>query len=259
MRFPLRLTADLAKAKIVRMGRAGAARPMILRVTAPADAGEEGSSTSITNSAADEAILSQVKASGAPIVWIGGSVDPLAYDGVGHLTRQIADLAKTVFLETDGVLLRRRIFSFRPVAHTFLTVQLNGTEGFHDRHAQREGIYRAAIEGIRAARLSGFMICAKTAMFDDTDACELEGLRKTIEELELDGWVVTRGAGVAESVAIRKTIEASRKMSGGRWAAFSKMVEASEQMAGATTPAAGRILPGEEQGEESFEQEVRVP
>jgi hypothetical protein len=171
----------------------------------------------------------------------------------------MADLGRTVFVETEGVLLRRRIFSFRPGPHLFLAVRLNGAERFHDRHAEREGVYRAAMEGIRAARLSGFLICAKTTVFEDTDPQDFEALGKMIGTLGLDGWVVTRAPGASRSDAMEKMMEAAREMSGRRCAAFSKLVEAAEEMANVRLPVIAGVSFGEEPHEEAIEQEVRVP
>lgn len=259
MRFPLRLTAELAKAKMVGMGPGSVKRPIIFRVAVPADAGEESSTSPSTNSATDEEILKQVQASGAPIVWIGGTGEPLAYSGVGHLTRRIADLGLTVFVETDGVLLRRKIFSFRPVPRIFLTVQLNGIESYHDRHAGQMGTYRAAIEGIRAARLSGFMICAKTTVFEDTDLPDISELKRSIDSLALDGWMVTLGAGVSEGASLGKKLEAAWNICGGRWAAFSRLVKAAEEIRPVPLPMSAGNAVGEGAREGAYEQEVRVP
>jgi sulfatase maturation enzyme AslB (radical SAM superfamily) len=260
MRFPLRLTAELAKAKIFRMGRgsAGAAK-VILRVNVPADASEEGSSASSENSKIDDEIVERVRTSGAPIVWIGGAAEPLAYSGVGHLTRRIADLGRTVFVETNGVLLRRRIFSFRPVPKVFLAVQLNGTERSHDVRAGKNGTFRMALEGIRAAQLSGFLVCAKTTVFEDTGLGDVSELKKHIDALGLDGWMVTRAAGITQNAAAEKVLGAARVMSGRSWAAFSRLVEETEEVASALSRVNAGILAGDGQREEAFEQEVRVP
>jgi MoaA/NifB/PqqE/SkfB family radical SAM enzyme len=259
MRFPLRLTAELAKAKIVRMVRGSATRPIILRVGIPVDVSEESPASPTTNSTADDEILKQLRSSDAPIVWIGGEAEPLAYSGVGHLTRQIADLNRTVFVETDGVLLRRRVFSFRPVPRVFLTVRLNGTESSHDRRAGRPGVYRGAIEGIRAARLSGFMICLKTTVFEDTDLQDLSEFRKSIGHLGLDGWVVTPAVGRFQNAASEKKLQAVREMSRGKWAAFSRLVEASEAGKHVYSAVNTESIESEQPREEAYEQEVRVP
>jgi MoaA/NifB/PqqE/SkfB family radical SAM enzyme len=258
MRFPLRLTAELLKAQIVGMGRGNSGATRILRVGVPADASEESATSPSTNSAADEEILRQVKASSAPIVWIGGGAEPLADSGVGHLTRRIADLGRTVFVETDGVLLRRRIFSFRPVPGMYLTVRLAGTEAFHDRHENRAGVYRAAIEGIRAARLSGFLICAKTTVLEDTDLKEMAALKKLINELELDGWVVTQAAKAAPDSAIEETLAGTREMIGRRWAKFSRMVEESEASHAAEEAMESDFAADLAEAKESYEQEARL-
>jgi hypothetical protein len=53
----------------------------------------------------------------------------------------------------------------------------------------RAGAYRAAIEGIRAAQLSGFLICAKVEMCAKQSA-EFAELCAELESLDLDGMLI---------------------------------------------------------------------
>jgi hypothetical protein len=221
MQVPLRLTAEIFKAKMARMIRGDAGASLILHLRAPVSADSEDGAVLAQE---ENAILARVQASASPVAWFGAS-EPLLYSGLGHLARRIVDLGRTVFVETDGVLLRRHVFSFRPVAQLFLVVQLNGTESAHDRRAGREGLWRTAMEGIRAARLSGFMVCAKTKIFENTTLEEIRKLRTVTEELDLDGWVITCGE---QTDAVRKMVVESRETAGRSWGNFSRMVELSE-------------------------------
>jgi len=252
MQVPLRLTAEIFKTKMARMLRGDAAASPILRLRAPVSADSEDGAVLAQE---ENAILARVQASVSPIAWFGGS-EPLLYSGLGHLARRIVDLGRTVFVETDGVLLRKHVFSFRPVAQLFLVVQLNGMESTHDRRAGRAGLWRTAMEGIRAARLSGFMVCAKTKVFEDTTLEEIRKLREATQELDLDGWVITSGV---QTDAVAKIVMESREIVGRSWADFSRMVELSEAellTQGEDTDA--DVFSGEEPQEE-VEEGVRVP
>src|SRR4029077_5407476 len=69
-------------------------------------------------SSRDSQALSRVRASSAPIVWIGGDA-PLQHARIGHLAREIVNCGRTVFVEMDETLLRRRIHEFRPVSRLY--------------------------------------------------------------------------------------------------------------------------------------------
>src|SRR5262249_41200769 len=91
----------------------------------------------------------------APVLWIGGS-QPLDHAEVGRVAFALNARGRNVFVHTDGQQLRQRIHEFRPDARLFLTVELFGREAFHDRSAGKSGAFQRAMEGIRAAKLSGF-------------------------------------------------------------------------------------------------------
>lgn len=121
------------------------------------------------------------------IVWIGGS-EPLGHPGIGHLTRLIAQGRHFTFVETDANLLRQRIHEFQPLPRFYFVVPFLGSEAEHDRRSGRSGAYRAAIEGIRAAQLSGFFICGKLE-YDPAEASAK--LPAELAALDLDGWMTT--------------------------------------------------------------------
>jgi hypothetical protein len=252
MQVPLRLTAEIFKAKMARMVRGDAGASPILRLRAPVSADSEDEAVLTQD---ENAIIARVQASASPIAWFGGN-EPLLYSGMGHLARRIVDLGRTVFVETNGILLRRHVFSFRPVEQLFLVVELNGPESVHDRRAGRADLWRTAMEGIRAARLSGFMVCVRTKIFEDTTLEEIRGLREVAAQLDLDGWVITAGA---RTDAIEKMVAESREMAGRSWGNFSRMVELSEaEFVPEGDDADGALFPGEEPQEE-VEEGVRVP
>jgi hypothetical protein len=254
MRFPLRLTAEIIKARIGRMARGGPADPLVLRVLPPATDLEAGS----TLPPADETVLAYVQARTSPVVWFGGD-RTFEYSGMGHLARRVIDLGRTVFVETDGALLRRCIFSFRPVAQLFLAVQLDGLESSHDRRAAKPGLYRAAMEGIQAARLSGFMICVVTRIHEDTELQEIAELQKAIAELDLDGWVLTAAPQEAMSPVLDEQLLRARPMAGRAWANFSRLVEATEPLPVSQKTAAGGAVTDSESGDEACQEGVHVP
>src|SRR5713226_44033 len=142
MRFPLRLTADLLMARLARKLRLAHGACFIQFVDA-AEILHPDSSHPVSHEKIRDIIGSR-----SPVVWIRGS-EPLYHPGIAHLVRAITQNGHFVFLETDGALLRRRIHEFQPVSRLFLTVRL-------DPVRLEAGPPPLAVEGIRAARLSGF-------------------------------------------------------------------------------------------------------
>jgi len=125
------------------------------------------------------------------IVWIGGS-EPLDHPGIGHLARLFVQSGHFLFLETSAVALRQRIHEFQPSSRLYLVVRFLGSEAVHDRRMGRAGAFRAALEGIRAAQLSGFLICAKVDISPE-DVREVLPLCYDLDGLDFDGIIPAAG------------------------------------------------------------------
>src|SRR6267378_5412853 len=179
MRFPLRLTADLALARFAPKSRPAQGAGLVQFVDA-AEILHHGSSYPVSHER-----IREINCGRSPVVWIGGS-EPLQHPGISHLVRAVTQTGHFVFLETDGTLLRRRIHEFQPVSRLFLTVRLEPVyleparvETDEPRRASsglQPGTSELAVEGIRAARLSGFSICIHVRVSPETeisDAAEL--------------------------------------------------------------------------------------
>jgi molybdenum cofactor biosynthesis enzyme MoaA len=242
MRFPLPLTADLAIGLATKAVR-GANHPRLILHLAPfarSAASSETLAQALQASASDWQLLSSdfcldvVQRSSAPVVWIGGG-EPLLHPEIGRLARRIVDTSRHVFVQTDGALLRRRIHEFRPVSRLILTVQFEGFGQVHDRRARREGAFREAVDGIRAAKLSGFLVCAYIAAHSDAGLAELEQLRHYLEARDVDGFVVMPANGSPQAVSqqkesepLRKRLHAARaQVRSRRWRLFSRLLESS--------------------------------
>jgi organic radical activating enzyme len=242
MRFPLRLTADLALGLATRILRGAPRHHLILHLslvpgtTSPERSGDDSPRSSVSDLqllSSDDS-LDAVRRSSAPVVWIGGA-EPLLHPEIGRLARRIADTNRHVFVQTNGALLRRRLHEFRPVSRLFLTVQFEGFEQRHDRRARREGAYRDAVEGIRAAKLSGFLVCAQVVLHADMELAEFDQLRVYFEARDVDGFVVTLAnsfskamAGETESPALQRKLRAARdQIRSRRWRLFSQLLESS--------------------------------
>jgi len=231
MRFPPRLLWNLARVclaqKLFGVARYSWALRLDLsqlrgraEVTPP-----HGVNSSANISSRDSQALSQVRASSAPVVWIGGD-SPLQHARIGHLAREIVNCGRTVFVEMDSTLLRRRIHEFRPVARLFLVLPLNGLEGAHDSRVQNTGNFRATMEALRTATFSGFHICIETTIFPDCSRNELLELAKFISTLDVDGWIHKRHPAAANEATISKALQSARELIPSRhWRSFSALLD----------------------------------
>jgi hypothetical protein len=218
MRFPPRLKWDLATVRIAQKFFGAKRRPLLLLHLDLADFPAQseappnvGADSALSVSSRDSHVLAFVCKNSAPIVWIGADT-PLRYPQIGHLAREIINLGRTVFIETDGTLLRRRIHEFKPESRLYLVLPLNGLETAHDQRAQQPDNFRATIESIRTAKLSGFHICIETTIFVDTQPTELRELGEFISRLDIDGWIQSRPPLPAAAQPPEEKLTAARKL-----------------------------------------------
>jgi hypothetical protein len=231
MRLPPRLLWDLARIRITQKLFGTSRYPLALRLdiaqlrsrteaTPP-----NGVNSSSRVSSRDAQALSQVRASSAPVVWIGGD-SPLQHPRIGHLAREIVNCGRTVFVEIDETVLRRRIHEFRPVSHLYLVLPLNGLENDRDSHTQNSVNFRATMEAIRTAKLSGFHICVETTIFPRSDRSELQKLAKFISTLDVDGWIQLRASASANDETSGEALQYARNLIPSRhWRDFSALLD----------------------------------
>jgi MoaA/NifB/PqqE/SkfB family radical SAM enzyme len=224
LRFPLRITADITKARLARIFHHVRGDSPVQFVDA-AELLHHDSNHPVSHEKIREIISSR-----SPIVWIGGS-EPLRHPGVAHLVRAIAGSGHFVFLETDGTLLRRRIHEFQPVPRLFLAVRLDPGAQLHASKGLRPNASELAAEGIRAAQLSGFLICVHARIQAETQLRAIAELIQVSRSLDVDGIVITPANATANSTIPdaaalhRKTTEARKLIGSKWWELFSRLVE----------------------------------
>jgi hypothetical protein len=231
MRLPPRLTWDLARVRIAQKLFGASRYPWALRLDlaelrAHTEAAPpNGVKWSSEISSRDSQVLSRVRASSAPVVWIGGDA-PLQHARIGHLAREIVDCGRTVFVEMDETLLRRRIHEFRPVSRLYLVLALNSLEDVHDSRAQQTGNFRATMEAIRTAKLSGFHICIETTIFPRFDRSEFHRLARFLSSLDVDGWIHQCPAAIANDQTASEALQSARDLIPSRhWRVFSALLD----------------------------------
>ncbi len=141
-----------------------------------------------------EECLASVDECGAPIVSICGG-EPLIYPEIGQLVRAILKRRKHIYLCTNGMFIAKRLHAFRPTSRFFFNVHLDGLEKTHDLAVEREGVFRAAIAGIKAAKEEGFLVCTNTTVFKETDLEEIDALFAYLTKLGVDGFMLSPAYG----------------------------------------------------------------
>jgi hypothetical protein len=265
MSFPLRLRADLLRARFLQSLRGKAAQNFIVRVN-PAEAARLSAHPQGAPSAggkSDSELLALLRASAAPIVWIGGS-EPFLQPAIGNLARRIVDSGHTVFVETDGVMLRRRIHEFRPISRLFVTVKFHGPEQVHDLRSGRSGVFRSAVEGIRTAKLSGFLICAHALIDEETRLEDIGQLKGYLAALDADGFLVSAAPDAVNAAnrgsdSLREKVSEARKLIGNPgWEHLSRLLELQPPPAPDSVESAGAAQPPHVHEKRAHEESVRV-
>ncbi len=233
MRTPLRLAMAVFKARLAQSSGKQTKYPPVTCVRIPADRGE-----AILSSASAKALAESPRSGRrhelrrTPVAWLArgadpGSADTLEHTSISRLARELQDDRRFVFLETDGQQLRRRIHEFRPDARLYLTVRLYGTAAAHDQRVQKPGAFSLAMEGIRAAQLSGYLVCVHVVIDADTKISDVSALLDELAPLEVDGAVATAASSSGpEPLSVRQYVFAARNLIGHSWwAEFSVDVE----------------------------------
>jgi hopanoid biosynthesis associated radical SAM protein HpnH len=202
MRFPLSLTTSMvgymARKKLAREKRF----PLVLmleplhacNLTCTGCGRIREYSQTIKDKLSVAECLQSVEDAGAPIVSICGG-EPLIYPEIGALVRGILKRRKHIYLCTNGMFIRKRLHEFRPSSRFFFNVHLDGLEETHDLAVERQGVFKAAIDGILAAKRAGFLVCTNTTIYKETNLDEIDRLLAYLTKLQVDGFMLSPAYG----------------------------------------------------------------
>ncbi len=150
--------------------------------------------STITERVPLEECLAAVDECGAPIVSICGG-EPMMYPQIGELTAGILERNRHIYLCTNGMFIKKRLHEFKPDQRFYFNVHLDGMEKNHDIVVEREGVFQAAIEGIRLAKAAGFQVCTNTTVYKETDMREIEELFEFLKQFNVDGHQIAPAYG----------------------------------------------------------------
>jgi len=202
MRFPLSLTTSMvgymARKKLSRQQRF----PLVLmleplhacNLTCTGCGRIREYSQTIKDKLTVAECLQSVEEAGAPIVSICGG-EPLIYPEIGALVRGILKRRKHIYLCTNGMFIQKRLHEFRATSRFFFNVHLDGLEETHDLAVERTGVFKAAVEGIVAAKRADFLVCTNTTIYKETNLDEIDQLFAYLTKLNVDGFMLSPAYG----------------------------------------------------------------
>ncbi|HMF60215.1 MAG TPA: adenosyl-hopene transferase HpnH [Vicinamibacterales bacterium] len=198
MRFPLRLTATTTTYIAGKRLRREDKFPLVMmleplhacNLTCTGCGRIREYRSTITAKLTVEQCLAAVEECGAPIVSICGG-EPTIYPELPRLLRELRARRKHVYLCTHGMFIRKRLREWEPSSSFFINVHLDGLEKTHDLCVERDGVFREAIEGIKAAKAAGFLVCTNTTIYKQSDLSEIADLYEFLDSLGVDGYMVT--------------------------------------------------------------------
>jgi len=198
MRFPLSLTANLTGYIAGKRIRGAEKFPLVMmleplhacNLTCTGCGRIREYKSTINEMLSVDECLAALQDCGAPIVSICGG-EPLIYPEIGRLASEILSRKKHIYLCTNGMFIRKRLHEFQPSSRFFFNVHLDGMERTHDLCVERDGVFREAVEGIKAAKAAGFLVCSNTTIYKETDLGEIEELYEFLNDLGVDGYMLS--------------------------------------------------------------------
>ena len=198
MRFPLKLTARLTRYIVGKRIGGEKMFPLVMmleplhacNLTCTGCGRIREYKSTINEMLTVEQCLAAMEECGAPVVSICGG-EPTIYPELGRLVREILERGRHIYLCTNGMFIRKRLHEFRPTSSFFWNVHLDGMERTHDLCVERDGVFREAIEGVKAAKAAGFLVCSNTTVYKETDLNEIAELYAYLHELGVDGYMIS--------------------------------------------------------------------
>ncbi len=202
MRYPLKMTTKLAKYVATQRFKGVEKFPMVMmleplhacNLTCTGCGRIREYKSTINEIMTVEQCVAASDECGAPVVSICGG-EPMIYPEIGRLASEILSRGRHIILCTNGMFIRKRLHEFKPVSSFFFNVHLDGLERTHDLCVEKDGVFREAIEGIKAAKAAGFLVCSNTTIYKETDLNEIAELYDYLDSLGVDGYMLSPAYG----------------------------------------------------------------
>lgn len=132
-----------------------------------------------------------------PVVTITGG-EPLLYSHIQELVEGLLARGRHIYFCTNGLLMEENLHRFRPSPRFTWNVHFDGTETVHDSIICKQGGFRRALAGVRAAKAAGFRVSTNTTVYRETDVADVEKLFDQLTQAGVDGILVAPGFSYGE-------------------------------------------------------------
>lgn len=198
MRFPLSLTSSLSWYLLLRKLKGDKKFPMVMmleplhacNLTCTGCGRIREYKDTINEVLSVEECLKAVDTSETPIVVICGG-EPLIYSHIVELVDKLLERKKHVYIATNAMFLERKLKDFKPSSRLFFAVHLDGLEETHDMLVERKGVFKMAIDAIKASKKAGFQVTVNTTIYKETDMDEIDLLLGYLDTLGVDGYMIS--------------------------------------------------------------------
>lgn len=129
---------------------------------------------------------------GVPVVSIAGG-EPLIHPQIDEIANGLVFRKKFVYLCTNAILLEKNLHRFTPSSYFTFSVHMDGLEKRHDELVCKDGVFKKAVAGIKAAKNKGFRITTNTTVFEGENPEELADLFDFLTDLGVDGMMISPG------------------------------------------------------------------
>lgn len=129
---------------------------------------------------------------GAPMISIPGG-EPLIHPEIDQIVNGLIERGRFIYLCTNALLLEKKLHLFKPSDYLTFSVHLDGLEKRHDEMVCREGVFKIAVEAIKAAKAKGFRVTTNTTIFRGENPEEVRKFFDFLKELGTDGITVSPG------------------------------------------------------------------
>ena len=126
-----------------------------------------------------EECLASVDEAGAPIVSICGG-EPMIYPRSASWSAASSKRRKHIYLCTNGMFIQKKLHEFQPDDAVLLQrPPRRPAKRRTTTPSSAKGVFEAAVEGIKAAKKAGFLVCTNTTVYKETDMAEIDALFAT--------------------------------------------------------------------------------
>jgi hopanoid biosynthesis associated radical SAM protein HpnH len=129
---------------------------------------------------------------GAPIVAIPGG-EPLLHPQIDEIVAGLVARKKFVYLCTNAIRLEQSLDKFTPSPYLTFSIHLDGLEEEHDHAVDRKGIFKIAVDAIKAAKARGFRVTTNTTIFEGASPARVQEFFDFVGTLGTDGMMVSPG------------------------------------------------------------------